>query len=90
MNEIIETLKADKKSVEIIVNGRPCAVDKEKISFEEVITLAFGTYDPDPAVAYTVTYSRGNNGNGSGVLTRGSSVMVKKGMVFNVTRTNRS
>lgn len=79
------------KVVTIIVNTRPHEWNKkEEISFEEVVTLAFGSFSEDPAVAYTVTYTRGKNEKKEGSLVKGESVKVKDGMIFNVTQTNRS
>jgi len=80
-----------KKKVSIIVNTRPHDWDKkEEISFEEVVTLAFGSYSEDPNVVYTVTYKRGEDRKKEGSLVKGESVKVKNGMIFNVTQTNKS
>jgi hypothetical protein len=79
------------KEVNIIVNGRDKIVEKKKISYEEIIVLAFGSYDPNPNIEYTVTYSKGDNPHKpKGILEKGESNMVKKGMIFNVTRTDKS
>lgn len=79
------------KEVNIIVNGRDKIVEKKKITYEEVIVLAFGLYDPNPNIEYTVTYSKGDNPHKpKGILEKGESIMVKKGMIFNVTRTDKS
>jgi len=79
------------KTVTIIVNGRPKEVEKEKISFEEVVLLAFpGAQLQNPDFIYTVTYTKGHNDNHEGTLTKGREVKVKDGMVFNVTETNKS
>lgn len=81
--------KKDKK-INIYVNGEEKEVNKEKISYEEVIILAFGSYDSSEGVTYTVTYYKGQSHHPNGVLVEGQSVMVKKGMRINVTKTNRS
>lgn len=81
--------KKDKKII-IYVNGEEKEVNKEKISYEEVIILAFGSYDSSEGVTYTVTYYKGQSHHPNGVLVEGQSVMVKKGMRINVTKTNRS
>ena len=78
------------KEVIIIVNTREKPWDKEKISYEEVIVLAFGSYSKDENVVYTIDYSKGPKGNVEGSLTKGESVKVKNGMIFNVTKTNKS
>lgn len=79
------------KLVTIIVNAAPHEWDKkDNISFEEVVTLAFGSYSDDPNVVYTVTYSRGEDHKKEGSLVKGENVKVKDGMIFNVTQTNKS
>ena len=78
------------KTVNIIVNGRDKVVEKEKITFEEVIILALGSYDPNPNIEYTVSYSKGNQHKPKGIMEKGESVMVKEGMIFNVTKTDKS
>lgn len=74
----------------IIVNTREKDWDKEKISYEEVVILAFGSYSKDENVVYTVTYSKGPEGHREGSLVKGESVKIKNGMIFNVSQTNRS
>lgn len=79
------------KEVSIIVNGRDKVVEKEKITYEEVIVLAFGSYDPNPNIEYTVTYSKSDNPHKpKGILEKGESIIVKKGMIINVTKTDKS
>ncbi len=78
----------DKEFV-IIVNGREKVFTEREITFKQVVELAFGTYDENPDIVYTVSYSKGE-GKKEGTMTVGTSVKVKDGMVFNVTRTNRS
>src|SRR5438045_2761612 len=79
------------KKVTIIVNGRPREVEKEKISFEEVVLLAFPSAQlQNPDFEYTVTYAKGPKDNKEGTLTKGKSVQVHDGMTFNVTETNKS
>ena len=73
----------------IIVNTREKAWNEKKISYEQVVTLAFGSYSTDPNVVYTVTYTKGEGGH-EGSLVKGKEVTVKNGMIFNVTQTNQS
>lgn len=78
-------------SVEIIVNGRSFEIAEKEIAFEELVKLAFGNVESNNNTAYTVTYSykHGHN-HDNGILVSGDTVKVKKGMVFNVTKTSRS
>jgi hypothetical protein len=79
---------AKDKSMTIIVNTRPKEWDKETISYEEVVALAFGT--PDPNTIYTVDFSNGPHGRPEGTLIKNQHVRVVENMVFNVTPTNKS
>ena len=49
-----------KKEVTIIVNGTPFQVEKELITYDEVVTLAFLDYPQHPERTYSVTYKRGH------------------------------
>lgn len=73
----------------IIVNGREKKFVGKEISFKQVVELAFGSYEDKEEIAYTVTYSKGENRK-EGTMTVGTSVKVKSEMIFNVTKTNRS
>lgn len=74
----------------IIVNGREKEWQERKISYEELVQLAFGNYDPNPSIAYTVTYDMGPSQNPNGSMVKGDKVFIKVKMVFNVTATDKS
>lgn len=79
------------KTVTIIVNGRSKTVDKERITYDEVVNLRYET-EPRPTgpnVLITVMYSKGHSDQ-QGSLQSGDDVMVKNGMVFNVSATDKS
>lgn len=78
------------KAVCVIVNGRRKEVDKRRLTFDEVVALAFSTPPQGDAVQFTVQYTRGPEDKPSGTLVEGQSVKVKDGMEFDVTPTNRS
>lgn len=78
----------DHKDLKIIVNTREKDWDKEKISYDEVIVLAFGSVEE--GTTYTIDYSDGPKENPEGSLTKGESVHVKDRMIFNVTKSGRS
>lgn len=78
------------KTITIIVNGRKKVVDKDFISYDEVIALAFETPPSGDGVQFSVTYTKGHNDNPKGMLVEGQSVKAKEGMEFDVTPTNRS
>jgi hypothetical protein len=77
------------KRFEIIVNARPKQWNEETISYSQVVELAFpGQHNPNEI--FTVQYSRGMKEKPQGTLVEGQSVKVKDGMVFHVTRTDKS
>lgn len=78
------------KKFTLIVNTREKHWDTKTISYKEVVILAFGAYSDDPNTTYTIDYSRGPKENPEGSLTKGQSVELKSGMVFNVTETHKS
>lgn len=82
--------KPKHRATVIIVNGRKVEVTEKKLSFEQVVKLAFPDAEFGPNIAYTVTYKRGANQKPKGVMVPGDVVTIKKGMVFNVTRTDKS
>jgi hypothetical protein len=76
--------------ITLIVNGRPKLWNEKTITFEQVVISAFGTYDPNPAKVYTVTYDKGPHENHEGSMVKGDKVFVKDKMIFNVTATDKS
>lgn len=87
--EALYSRKVEPKQVEIFVNGRAKMVDRGPISFEAVVALANLPTPPGETI-YTVSYRKGLEPKPEGSLVAGQSVRVRKGMVFNVTATNRS
>jgi len=75
----------------IVVNAQEKTVTTKEITFEQVVDLA---YDGNPPQGenwvFTVTYRRGADESPQGSLVKGASAKVKKGMVFNVTATDKS
>lgn len=74
----------------IIVNACPHIWNEKNISFEQLVALAFGSYDNNPNKGYTVTYSRGWDPKPEGTMVKGSIVRVKNKMIFDVTATDKS
>ena len=58
---MIEEKLKNKHEITIFINGEEKEVAKEKISYEEVIRLAFGHYEDNDSINYTVIYFKGNN-----------------------------
>lgn len=63
---------------------------QRRLSYWEVVRLAFPDATPNPKILYTVTYSKGPSENPSGNLQDKQTVFVKEGMVFDVTPTDQS
>lgn len=76
--------------VNIIVNARSHIWKEVNISFEQLVVVAFGSYDNDPNKGYTITYSRGWEPKPDGTMVKGSVVRVKNKMIFDVTATDKS
>jgi Multiubiquitin len=86
----IEHFYSKAKEVIIMVNGTPHKWTIEKISFKEVIILAFGKYIDKPTMVYTVAYEDGPRQNPEGSMFSGQEVFVKHKMIFNATATDKS
>ena len=78
------------KLVTIIVNGTPKVVEKERMTFDEIVALAYETPPTSDGVQFTIQYTKGHSDKPKGTLVEGQSVKVKEGMEFDVTPTNRS
>ena len=76
--------------ITLIVNGRPKQWTEKTVNFEQVVVLAYGTYDPNPNKVYTITYDNGPYENPAGSMVRGEKVYVKDKMIFNATATDKS
>lgn len=74
----------------IFVNTRQKLVDPGKISFAELIALAFTDVPTGPNTAFTVSYRKGPGTDPEGTLIDGESIRLRKGMVFNVSATDKS
>jgi len=85
-----EEVAGHTKQVTIIVNGRPKVVEEKRLTFEEIVRLAFPDAVFGPDFEYTVTFTKGPTDNHEGTLIPGQTVKVKDGMIFNVTQTNKS
>jgi len=81
----------DQKTVTIYVESTPHEWPKnEDITYAQVVTLEFPDYPQHPEITYSVKYRNGQGNKPEGILTNGSSVKVKDGMIFNVSRTGQS
>jgi hypothetical protein len=77
-------------TTQIIVNGHNREVSGKELSFVQVVNLAFEDAVFNDVTVYTITYKRGDGHKPEGTLVDGETVKIKKGMVFNVKRTDKS
>ncbi|MGE0764238.1 MAG: multiubiquitin domain-containing protein [Bdellovibrionales bacterium] len=78
------------KEITIIVNGKKKETVETSLSFDELVKMAFESPPYGPNTLFTITYRHGPKKNPEGTLVAGHSVRIKKGMVFNVTATDKS
>ena len=74
----------------VVVNGRRKEVEGNKLTYDQVVALAFNPPPSGPDVQITVQYTNGPEHKPTGTLVEGQSVKIRDGMVFDVTATNRS
>lgn len=80
----------DHKTITIVVEGTPHKWPEEYITYDQVVTLEVPDYAQNPQITYTVIYKRGPRDKPEGTLSKGGTVKVVEGMVFNVTPTGQS
>ena len=78
------------KEITVIVNGRKKETVETKLTFDEVVKLAFDSPPTGPNILFTITYRNGPKQNPEGTLVKGHSIKIKNGMIFNVTTTDKS
>jgi hypothetical protein len=81
--------KKDEKTVMIFVNTREKHVAKGDVTFDQIIALAYEVPPNGENVLFTVMYRKAE-GNKDGFLVQGGSVKAHKGMMFNVSATDKS
>ena len=92
-NENANSDKNDKtdKEYTIIVNTREKTVHKGELTFAEIIALAYDNPPTGANVMFTVTYRRGNGDKPEGTMVETDPPLkVKKGMIINVSATDKS
>ena len=78
--------------ITIIVNGvnKVLPAGSKQLSYDEVVKLAYPNYNDAPNIVYTVVFSNGPIENKKGTLVKGDVAVVRKGMIFNVGKSNKS
>lgn len=88
--EEIQEAEHRRRETTILVNGEPFEETEPRISFEQVVKLAYPVPPSGTCIEFTVTYRNGPSENPKGTLTAGHSVEIKNRMIFDVTPTDRS
>lgn len=86
----VEMFKTRRVKVTIIVNTRAREWTKKRISFEELVAIAYPVPPSGQCIVYTVTYFDGPPHKPEGTLTAGQSVKVVDRMAFSVKFTDKS
>jgi hypothetical protein len=73
----------------IYVNGQKKHCVWPTMSYEQIVTFAYGLVKSELVYNYTVTYTHGQDGR-SGEMLRGEKVNTIENMVFNVIMTDKS
>jgi Multiubiquitin len=90
MNTEAEEAKPEHGTFEIVINGEQHVVPRRRLTFEDIVRLAFDDAIFNDDIVYTVTYKRGPHQNREGSLVAGEAVFVTNGMIFNAKRTDKS
>jgi hypothetical protein len=90
MNTETEEANPERRTFEIVINGEQHVVPRRRLTFEDVVRLAFTDAIFNDDIVYTVTYMRGPEQNREGSLVAGEAVFVNNGMIFNAKRTDKS
>lgn len=78
------------KEITIFVNTRKREVKTKKLTFNQVVALAFDPVPTGPNIMFTITYRNGPRKNPEGELLEGQNVRIKDRMIFDVTPTDKS
>ena len=78
------------KEITIIVNAEKKKTTHTSLSYWEVVELAFHPVPKGPNVLFTIAYRHGPKKNREGTLTEHHHFVIKDGMIFNVTQTDKS
>ena len=87
-NKHCEQAPGQNKTYSIIVNGRSREVSDHKLTYLQVVQLAYPGEQPTDGVVFTVTFSNPRGKDGS--MVEGDTQVIKDGVIFNVRKTDKS
>ena len=79
-----------KKEFLIYVNTREKLVATKRLTFNEIVLLAYDPPPSGPNIMFVILYADGPRHNPKGTLPEGASIKIKNGMTFDVTPTDKS
>lgn len=88
--EHVITRKRPPKPITIRVNTRPKVVHGTRISWDELLRLAYDPVPSGPLIEFTVQFRKGPEPRVEGSMQAGTVVNIKDGMIFNVSFTDKS
>ena len=86
----VERFRTRAIAITIVVNARRKELHQRRVSFWEIVRLAFPEAVPAENIIYTVNYARGPAANAEGSMVDGQHVQIKNEMTFYVTPTDKS
>ena len=90
MNKEHQVDRPDDKTFSITVNGRQRQVERDELSFDDLVDLAFGDSAKGPQIVFTITFREAAGRIPEGELDEGQRLKVRDGTIINVTRTDQS
>jgi hypothetical protein len=79
----------DLQEKNVFINGREVKIREKELTFAQVVALS--GMPTGPEIVFTISYRKGHGEKPEGSMVEGGApVKVMKGMVFNVSSTNRS
>ena len=82
--------RPDDKGFLITVNGRQRRVERDELSFDELVDLALDDPARGPQIVFTITFREAGGRIPEGELDEGQRLKVQDGTIVNVTRTDQS
>ncbi len=79
-----------RKRILIYVRGRKYEVKGEKVSYDEIVSLAYPDGKRGPDYEYDVTWKDGPGDRSEGILKEGETIQVIEDMRFDVKFTDKS
>ncbi len=90
MNEDKPEGRPEDKRFSITINGRQREVEREELTFDELVDLAFDDPARGPQIVFTITFRDAGGRIQEGELDEGQRLKVQDGTIINVTRTDQS